>query len=365
MQQPVRCLITGLSVLTVGVMAHAQESVVAFVDVNLIPMDRERLEPNQTVIVRGDRIVAVGPSSDVVVPEGAAVVAGSGRYLLPGLMDAHVHLEGGPFWQGSREDFGDGALYLAAGVTSVLNLRGTPRFLEWRRRVAAGELLGPTIYTTGEFVIGPGGPAIAGPSGELLVGPNAKTPADIERVVASQAHQGVDAIKYYGGLSEAAYVKLSEAARDAGLPLVGHSPDHLGLEAWLRGGQSVAHMHQLTNLYFFPPGALFANIRILLLTALGLGGLVTVAVIVAIASVIGRLRKHLSARVPTGTLPIAAMGAAAVTAFAVLLVDVGIDGVGLGAIFTTLAVVVMAMTGALLIQSCARWRTLSRFLRAG
>src|SRR5687768_8141463 len=126
MQQPVRCLITGLSVLTVGVMAHAQESVVAFVDVNLIPMDRERLEPNQTVIVRGDRIVAVGPSSDVVVPEGATVVAGSGRYLLPGLMDAHVHLEGGPFWQGSREDFGDGALYLAAGVTSVLNLRGTP-----------------------------------------------------------------------------------------------------------------------------------------------------------------------------------------------------------------------------------------------
>src|SRR5687767_177009 len=90
--------------------------VVAFVSVNVIPMDRERVEQQQTVIVRGDRIAAIGATANLPIPEGATVIDGAGRYLMPGLTDAHVHLPGTIFAR-TRPDFGDAPLYLAYGVT--------------------------------------------------------------------------------------------------------------------------------------------------------------------------------------------------------------------------------------------------------
>lgn len=125
---------------------------VAIVNVNVIPMDRERVVAGQTVIVQGDRIVAVGATGEVPVPADATVIDGAGRYLLPGLTDAHVHLTTGMPWAPTRPDFGDATIYLAYGVTTVFNLGGTPTQLEWRRRIAAGELIGPAIYTAGAFV---------------------------------------------------------------------------------------------------------------------------------------------------------------------------------------------------------------------
>jgi cytosine/adenosine deaminase-related metal-dependent hydrolase len=89
---------------------------IAFVNVNLIPMDRERVVPGQTVVIRGDHIIAIGPTPDVAVPTGATVVDGAGRYLMPGLTDAHVHLPAGMPWAPTRPDFGDAPLYLAYGV---------------------------------------------------------------------------------------------------------------------------------------------------------------------------------------------------------------------------------------------------------
>ena len=123
---------------------------VAIAEVTVVPMDREGLVPRQTVVVRGDRIVAVGPSADTPIPPDATVIDGRGRYLLPGLTDGHVHLAGTVFGPG-RPEFGDAPLYLAYGVTTVFNLGGTPEHLEWRRRVTAGELPGPTIYTSPPF----------------------------------------------------------------------------------------------------------------------------------------------------------------------------------------------------------------------
>ena len=143
-------------------------------------MADERVESDRTVVVRGDRIVSIGAGDRIAVPPGATVIDGTGRFLMPGLTDAHVHLEA---WQGVRPDFGDAPLYLAHGVTTIVNLRGTPEFLDWRRRVNSGELLGPTIYTAGEFIIGPAGPSLRRESGELVVGPNVTTADDAARAV--------------------------------------------------------------------------------------------------------------------------------------------------------------------------------------
>ncbi|MDX1521916.1 MAG: amidohydrolase family protein [Anaerolineae bacterium] len=119
----------------------------AFVNVNVIPMDTERVLENQTVIVEGDRITAIGPVGDVAIPDGVEIIEGNGAYLMPGLADMHTHLHHDPDPDFMR-------LYLDQGVTTVRNLNALPEHLEWREQVANGVLLGPTIYTSGPEIVG-------------------------------------------------------------------------------------------------------------------------------------------------------------------------------------------------------------------
>jgi amidohydrolase family protein len=248
-------LVAGLFVLLTAPASFAQP--VAFVNVNVIPMDRERVEASQTVVVRGDRIEAIGASGSVVVPAGATIIDGTGRYLLPGLTDAHVHLLG--FGPGPKDDFADGPAFLRNGITTVVNMGGpdTPARateLDWKRRVAAGTLDGPTIYTSGAFV------------NEPLV----TTPDEVERLVRSQVRDGYDFIKFHElegtttGLSLAAYRRMIATARDLGVPIVGHAPNRLGVEMMLEARQPLAHAGNLANIYFLP---LASHSGILLATA--------------------------------------------------------------------------------------------------
>jgi imidazolonepropionase-like amidohydrolase len=84
----------------------------AFVDVHVVPMDRERVLPRQTVLVEGGRITALGPATEVKVPAGAVRIDGRGRYLMPGLADMHSHIG---IQSVDRSLFS----YLANGVTTV------------------------------------------------------------------------------------------------------------------------------------------------------------------------------------------------------------------------------------------------------
>ena len=93
---------------------------IAFVHVNVIPMTSERVLEDHTVIVRGDRIVEIGPSARVKVPEGAVRIEGRGNYLLPGLGEMHGHI---PPPQALPEYLESVLfLYLSNGVTTVRGL---------------------------------------------------------------------------------------------------------------------------------------------------------------------------------------------------------------------------------------------------
>ena len=98
-----------------------------------------------SILVEDDRIIAIGPSNRIGVPETAQRISGTDRYLLPGLVDAHMHL-----WDSPEELL----LYLAWGVTSVRSLDGTPEHVAWRDEVIAGDRIGPTIYTSGPILYG-------------------------------------------------------------------------------------------------------------------------------------------------------------------------------------------------------------------
>jgi Amidohydrolase family len=223
------------------------QSRLAFIHVQVIPMDGDNILLDHTLLIQGDRIVGLGPSDTTDLPEGTAVIDGSGSFLLPGLIDAHVHLDQ---QIGARPDFGDAPLFLSHGVTSVFNLRGEPQHLDWKRWIQEGGWLAPNLYNAGEFVNEP----------------RVNTAEEAEREVRDQLQAGYDILKFREvidfkdwrvlttkGLEKSAYLRLNEAARQAGMPLIGHAPYRVGLAGLLQAGQALAHMNELANLYFLPP----------------------------------------------------------------------------------------------------------------
>jgi imidazolonepropionase-like amidohydrolase len=130
-------------------------------------MNREVVLADQTLIVCDGRIATVGPAESVPIPPSAQRVDGSGKYLIPGLTDSHIHLL-------SPIEF---RLYLANGITTVFNLDGRPAHLRWQKEIAAGTRLGPTIFTSGPIF------------------DQARSPGEDIRLVDEQAEAGYDAIR--------------------------------------------------------------------------------------------------------------------------------------------------------------------------
>lgn len=187
------------------------QAVTAFVDVTVIPMDRERRLPGQTVVVRGDRIVALGPVARVEVPDGATRVEGKGKFLIPGLAEMHAHIPGGQASDSAVER--TLFLYVAGGLTTIRGMLGHPRHLELRARAASGELLSPTIYA-------------AGPS---LNGNSLPDPAAARRAATEQKEAGYDLLKIHPGVSREAFDTLVTVARAVGIPYAGHVPTEVGV----------------------------------------------------------------------------------------------------------------------------------------
>ena len=211
--------------------APAAKDTVAFVDVNVVPMDSERLLAHQTVVVKGERIVALGPVDTTPVPSGAARVEGQGRYLMPGLADMHLHLVPGT---GQPEDPAGQvlALLLANGVTTARALGGpkdTSRVV--RDRVARGEVLGPTLR-------------VAGPS---LHGKSVQGPEQARQRVREYKEAGYDVVKTHGFLGRETYDAMMAEARAQGLPVSGHVTPDVGLFHALASGQQIEHLDGYLN----------------------------------------------------------------------------------------------------------------------
>lgn len=108
-------------------------------NVNVIPMDSERVLKNQSVVIESGKITALG--SKIKTPTNAVVINGAGKYLIPGLFDMHIHIR-----EGSEKDL---EMYLANGVTTIQSMHGSPWHLALREKISKSELLAPRFFTTG------------------------------------------------------------------------------------------------------------------------------------------------------------------------------------------------------------------------
>lgn len=201
---------------------ETQAGLYAFENVNVIPMDREHVLNNQTVVVRDGRIESVQPAGHGL-PEGATLIDGSGRYLMPGLAEMHGHVPGDDNPQYVEDTL---FLYISNGVTLVRGMAGSPSHIELRQRLLEGELDGPTLYAAGPWL---------GPH-------NAGSEEQTRATVREHYEAGFDLLKV-GNLPADQYPIMVEEAQSLGIPFAGHIPPGVSLEQALKAGQdSIDHL---------------------------------------------------------------------------------------------------------------------------
>jgi imidazolonepropionase-like amidohydrolase len=188
-----------------------------------------RLE-NQNVQIRDGKIAAIGKAEESSDAPNQRTIDGSGKFLIPGLIDAHVHI--------SRVD-DEGSkrlrdLFLLHGVTTIVNLEGSKKVLALRDRIAAGQEMGPTIVT----------------AGPILRGSDSTTEEQGRRLVAMQHEAGYDLIKVYNPLSEAGYRGVIDEAKKRDIPVAGHAVRSVGIEGALASKQHIVHIEEVVYGYY-------------------------------------------------------------------------------------------------------------------
>lgn len=207
-------------------------STLAITDVNVLPLDREVVLPHQTVLISGNSILKIGPSTEVEVPNEARVIPGTGRFLVPGLADMHAHPK-------RSEGRGPGD-YLREGITVLRVMAGHPSHLEFRELVRSGKAPGPIVFVAGQPLT----------SSDHFRSHRRVTSAEEGRIaVREQVAEGYDFIKVYSLLSLEAFDGIMEEANRLGIPVVGHVSDQVPIEHAMNAGlASVEHLFG----YFWP-----------------------------------------------------------------------------------------------------------------
>jgi len=185
-----------------------------------------------TVVIDAGHITAVGPNT-TRIPARARIIDGTGKFLIPGLWDMHVHTAvplGEPLLP----------LYIANGVTGVRDMGGDfATIAAWRRRIRSGALVGPRIVASGPYLQG-GDAALP----HFVV----TTPAEGEAAVDSLARMHADFVKVHEMIPRDAFLAVARTARARGLAFAGHLTGEVSLDEAIDAGQrSVEHLNGLRN----------------------------------------------------------------------------------------------------------------------
>lgn len=185
---------------------------------------------NMTVVITGDRIDTVSATVDERQLTNAEVVDATGKFLIPGLWDMHVH------WY--DKDYLP--LFIANGVTGIRMMWGMPMHHDWRKKIEQGTLLGPRLFIASAVVDGPNpfwpGSIVAGNESEGRA------------AVRNAKKEGADFIKVYSALPRDAYFAIADEAKKERIPFAGHVPMSISAEEASTSGQmSIEHLDGILN----------------------------------------------------------------------------------------------------------------------
>jgi imidazolonepropionase-like amidohydrolase len=216
--------------LAVAVSGQAQELTdsrqqeIVFRNVNVIPMDKDRVVPNQVVVVKDGRISLIGDATMVKYSANATVIDGTGKYLMPGLTEMHAHVPPIDDIEPMKKVV---LLFALKGVTTIRGMLGHPRHLELRTKLQSGEILGPRLYTSG--------PSINGQTASNV-------PTSI-KMVRDQKAAGYDFLKLHPGLTLENFNAIVQTAKEVRIPFAGHVSFKVGVWRAIDAGYaSIDHM---------------------------------------------------------------------------------------------------------------------------
>src|SRR5687768_14666382 len=234
-------LFTVLTLAASVVATNAQTT--AFVGVNVIPMDRERVITNQTVIIRNGLIAEIGDARKVRVPRDAVRVDATDRFLIPGLVDMHTHL------LSDSDEYPDSIaenelrVMVANGVTTVRFMIGTPELLALRTRSAKGEIDAPTIFVASPHLTGR-------EQGNHFV---VNTPDEAREAVRKSKAAGYDFIKITTFIKAEVYDAAVDEAAKQNIRVVGHADSRfVGVERAWKARQQIEHLDGYMELLLKP-----------------------------------------------------------------------------------------------------------------
>ncbi|GAB5415260.1 MAG: amidohydrolase family protein [Congregibacter sp.] len=220
-------------------MSDTSADVIVVENVSVIPMDSDRLLPNQTVVIVDGRVAAMGNVNSIKTPEDAVSIDGSGRFLLPGLADMHAHIYG---FNNAEEEaqYTDTAqaqllIYAATGVTQLRDAGGSPGHFSHRARVESGEWIGPDLFVAS--------PIFEGVRNVWDFTVKVTDPEQVAPMVADYASAGYWGLKVYHTVSPQVFDEIMRAANDHALLVMGHVPFDVGIDVVLRSGiTSIEHL---------------------------------------------------------------------------------------------------------------------------
>jgi len=219
---------------------------VAITHVSVVDVERGTSRSDQTVVVDGPRITAVGPSASMAVLPSARVIDGRGKWLIPGLWDMHAHtvVPTGRLLL---------SLYLANGVTGLRDMGGDfATIRKWRDEIARGDLVGPRIVAAGPYLEGHDSP---------IAHLEVHTPDDARLAVDSLSSLGVDFVKVHSALPRETFFAAAREARMRHLALAGHLSRNVTVEEASDSGQrSLEHLLGFVNVCTPAESTAFANV---------------------------------------------------------------------------------------------------------
>ncbi|MFC1558950.1 hypothetical protein ACFL40_06330, partial [candidate division KSB1 bacterium] len=197
------------------------ESILVFKRVTIINCTGAPAQANMTVVIKGNHIYTLGKADKVKVDKNAQVVDATGKYLIPGLWDMHVHT-------GGKDIFFP--LYIANGITGIRDMGGDlaratgmaslslDSLNKWKEDIKQGTLTGPRIVATGPLIDGPEPfwPGVSTPVG---------SEAEVRDLVKTLKLRGADFIKVYETLTREMYYAIADESKKNQLPFAGHVPD--------------------------------------------------------------------------------------------------------------------------------------------
>ncbi len=208
---------------------------VAIKNVNILSPNGENFIAGQTILIDQGLIQSI--DSTINIPTNFTIIDGSGKYLIPGLIDSHVHIFKSP---------NDLLLYVANGVTEVRELIGDKSRLELKRQIENGRI-GPKMWVTSPPL------GTATDMGTRFItwsrsGINVNNSNDSETKVKELFDEGYDGIKVYSHLNKESYLAITKTANELNFPVVGHIPWEVELsDIWENGQSGIAHFEELMN----------------------------------------------------------------------------------------------------------------------